>query len=104
VNGSIYADGGIKEVFLKLAPPSLEDNSSDFDRIARAARDEQGVGITGATLEAMRNLPENVRDAGWEITLTLVAERRIGQGAAGERKEDCYKITDVRKGNLTNKE
>lgn len=60
----------VKNVPLKLPPPSLDDNISDIERIKRALEEE---GITGVTFPHgfVSSVGQALRDAEWEIDLWL---------------------------------
>jgi uncharacterized 2Fe-2S/4Fe-4S cluster protein (DUF4445 family) len=70
-------DPPVEKRFLKLKPPSLEDNVSDFQRLMR--------GITKTCHdckepsydhpELLRELPFTLREANWEVTIILLRGR-----------------------------
>jgi len=61
---------------VELQPPSLDDSSSDLDRLARGLRaaghDTERMSLG---LEAMRRLPAALRDGGWKVTASIVQKR-----------------------------
>jgi uncharacterized 2Fe-2S/4Fe-4S cluster protein (DUF4445 family) len=61
---------------VELQPPSLQDSSSDLDRLARGLRmlghDTERMSLG---LEVMRKLPAALRDGGWKVTASIVQKR-----------------------------
>ncbi len=61
---------------VELQPPSLEDSSSDLDRLARGLRvlghDTERMSLG---LDVMRKLPSALRDGGWKVTASILQKR-----------------------------
>jgi len=63
-----------RDIPLTLAPPTLDDPVSDFDRLLRGLR-ESGVDTDHTTipLEVMRELAETMREDDWKITASMLS-------------------------------
>ena len=81
-----------EKVFLRLEAPSEEEHVSDQMRI-RQGLEEKGYRNIRFSLEALRTLYPLCREAGWEITVTLVHEEQgilITAVEAGDRTREHY--------------
>ena len=56
---------------LDIEPPSLADNTSDFDRLRRALARQHGIEEIRAELPQLRRLGTALRHAGWKVTVAL---------------------------------
>lgn len=65
----------VHKVRLELAPPSLQDQRSDIDRLTDALVDE-GFEVTYG-LAVLRQLPRTLRAAGWSVTAVIVGAELI---------------------------
>lgn len=61
----------VRKYFLKIEPPSLQDNTTDFDRLKRELARQHGVSDLVASLPMMRRLARVLRQANWEVTAVL---------------------------------
>ncbi|AKG54023.1 acetyl-CoA synthase corrinoid activation protein [Dehalogenimonas sp. WBC-2] len=61
------------KLFLKLAPPTLEDNSSDLTRLEREL-EHQGIKNTRFNIGLLKKITAAVRDGAWNVTLTVLKE------------------------------
>ncbi|MDP2953871.1 MAG: ASKHA domain-containing protein [Chloroflexota bacterium] len=61
----------VRQVVLKLKPPSLEDNAADLSRFRLALAQELGIENVAISLPQMRTLPGALRAEGWEVTATV---------------------------------
>lgn len=68
----------IKKVFLKITPPSLDDMTSDFDRVCRHLKDKMKENKMECVVDLpnLRKLPHLLRDSKWEITLTVFEKEK----------------------------
>ena len=84
----------VEKRFLKLNPPSLDDNVPDMQRILRAIRKgcHDCVEPTYDHPELLRELPFTLREANWEVTVILLR---------GKRAEEPDRIIAVEPGNTT---
>lgn len=53
--------------FLEMQPPSLEDNTDDLSRLRRELA-KQGIPNLQAGLPALKQIPSQLREAGWKVT------------------------------------
>ncbi|MDA8418146.1 MAG: ASKHA domain-containing protein [Desulfobacteraceae bacterium] len=92
--GAWEIDPPVEKRFLKIDPPSIEDNVPDLQRLMRAIRkgcldcDEP----TYDHPELLRTLPFILRQAGWEVTVILLR---------GKRAEEPDRIIAVEPGDTT---
>ena len=56
---------------LDIEPPSLADNTSDFDRLRRALAQQHGIEEIRAELPMLRRLGKDLRMANWKVSVTL---------------------------------
>jgi uncharacterized 2Fe-2S/4Fe-4S cluster protein (DUF4445 family) len=56
---------------LEIEPPSLADQTADFDRLRRALQQEHGVGEIRAELPELAHLGTALRQANWRVTVAL---------------------------------
>ena len=56
---------------LDIEPPSLDDNTSDFDRLRRALAQQHGIEEVRAELPMLRRLGKDLRMANWKVSVTL---------------------------------
>jgi len=61
----------VQKLYLKLSPPSLQDNISDHLRLYRYIRRHRDVPIMQTGLKIIRALPRILREANWKVTATL---------------------------------
>ncbi|MEW6408805.1 MAG: ASKHA domain-containing protein [Nitrospirota bacterium] len=79
----------IKKVFLKLPPPNLQDNISDFDRLKRELTTVYGDGRwIDIDIDILTKLSNTLREKGWEVTLNLI------------ELPDSIKIVDIHPGEI----
>ena len=92
--GAWEIDPPVEKRFLKIDPPSIEDNVPDLQRLMRAIRkgcldcDEP----TYDHPELLRTLPFILRQSGWEVTVILLR---------GKREEEPDRIIAVEPGDTT---
>jgi uncharacterized 2Fe-2S/4Fe-4S cluster protein (DUF4445 family) len=56
---------------LDIEPPSLADQTADFDRLRRALQQQHGIGEVRAELPALAHLGTALRHADWKVTVAL---------------------------------
>ena len=62
----------LKRYYLEIEPPSLADNTADFDRVLRALRQQdEDIREVSMALPLLRRLADSLRDADWSVTATL---------------------------------
>ena len=61
----------VRQLYLEIPPPSLEDNATDLDRLRRALEREHGIDNLSIDLPLMRNLAATLRQSDWKVTATV---------------------------------
>ncbi|HEY5388503.1 MAG TPA: ASKHA domain-containing protein, partial [Thermoleophilia bacterium] len=64
-------DPAVRTFILDIEPPSLADNTSDFDRLRRALAQQHGIEEVRAELPMLRRLGKDLRMANWKVSVTL---------------------------------
>lgn len=64
-------DPAVRTFSLDIEPPSLADNTSDFDRLRRALSQQHGIEEIRAELPMLRRLGKDLRMANWKVSVTL---------------------------------
>ncbi|MBC7251699.1 MAG: DUF4445 domain-containing protein [Anaerolineae bacterium] len=62
---------GVRQFHLEIPPPSLADNTTDFERLKRELNRQHGVGDLIAGLPVVRRLARTLRDADWDVTAVV---------------------------------
>ncbi|MDP7265508.1 MAG: 2Fe-2S iron-sulfur cluster-binding protein, partial [Candidatus Thermoplasmatota archaeon] len=73
---------------LELPPPTLDDNISDIERIKRELRN-QNIKLSHVSLDRIQYLGKTLRDANWDITLSL------------SLRDSGYELTEIESGDTT---
>jgi len=61
----------IQKHHLLIDPPSLDDNTTDFERVERELSRQHGLPGLTTTLPVMRELPQALRRANWNLTAVV---------------------------------
>jgi uncharacterized 2Fe-2S/4Fe-4S cluster protein (DUF4445 family) len=61
----------VEKYALHIPPPSLSDNTNDFDRLARELARQYGIRGLTANLPVMRKLAQALRQANWQVTAVV---------------------------------
>ena len=61
----------VRQLHLEIPPPSLADNTTDFERLKRELNRQHNVGELVANLPVVRRLARTLRDADWDVTAVL---------------------------------
>ena len=64
-------DPAVRMMDLDIEPPSLVDNTSDFDRLQRALMQQHGIKEVRAELPMLRRLGRDLRMANWKVRVAL---------------------------------
>jgi uncharacterized 2Fe-2S/4Fe-4S cluster protein (DUF4445 family) len=73
-----YAQNPAVQLFeLDIEPPSLADQTSDFDRLRRALQQRYGIEELRADLPALTSLGTALRHANWKVTVALEMRDRM---------------------------
>ena len=67
----------VRQYFVDVPPPSLDNNATDLDRLHRALTKRYGLEDIQVGLPLLRNLSQILRQANWQVT--AVVEKRQGQ-------------------------
>ncbi|MFH0847864.1 MAG: ASKHA domain-containing protein [Chloroflexota bacterium] len=62
----------VSKFFLKLPPPTLEDNISDLSRVLRGLKQDYKLINLTADFEVVKKLPGMLREKDWEVTVTTL--------------------------------
>jgi uncharacterized 2Fe-2S/4Fe-4S cluster protein (DUF4445 family) len=77
----------IKKIFIKIAPPTLQDQRADLERLRDSIKKiSQSPHIS---LDVIRKLPEEMRKGNFSITVVL-KEDEIIEIEAGNKSDKCY--------------
>ncbi len=68
-------DPPLKKIFVKLPPPTPQDNVADMARLSRALRLDHGIPHLQVDLTVLRTLPQALREKNFEVTVTLIWAR-----------------------------
>ncbi|MFH7326720.1 ASKHA domain-containing protein [Desulfurivibrio sp. C05AmB] len=96
LTGTWQLDPPVEKRFLKLEPPTKEDNVPDLQRLMRAIRQRchDCKDPTYDHPELLKDLPFTLREADWQVTLILLK---------GRRAEEPDRIIAVEPGDTTSK-
>ena len=61
----------VRQFHLEIPPPSLADNTTDFERLKRELNRHHEIGELNASLPVIRRLARTLRDANWNVTAVL---------------------------------
>ncbi|MHB0879195.1 MAG: ASKHA domain-containing protein [Anaerolineae bacterium] len=75
----VTPDAAVRRVSVNLAPPTLEDNTADLDRLRRHLSAAGGISPVQVSLPLVRRLGRVLRDADWQVTAT-VEDAACGEG------------------------
>lgn len=59
------------KLFLRLSPPSIDDNLGDLERLFREIRRGRNIPVMQMGLANIKKLPRLLRDSNWDVTVTL---------------------------------
>lgn len=84
----------VAKYHLRIAPPSLEDNTADWERLRRELASVAGLEELSANLPVLHGLARALRGAQWDVT--AVVER-----GRWDSKNATARLLDVRSGDTT---
>lgn len=61
-------------VYLETSPPSLTDNTSDYERVLRTLKMNHDISPVTANIEVVREIPVAIRQDDWKLTACLQIE------------------------------
>ena len=73
----ITLNPAVKQYFLKLTAPTLEDGTADFERVCSALEEEYGLSELGIDIHALRSLSSALGSGNWEITVSIWMDKEI---------------------------
>ncbi len=94
-------DPSLRRVPLTIEPPSLEDQTTDWDRLLRALSLQHGIQHVTANLPMFRTLARDLREAEWKVTAVLdmgdpvadpCARPRLIDLLPGDQTDRCYGV------------
>jgi uncharacterized 2Fe-2S/4Fe-4S cluster protein (DUF4445 family) len=62
----------VKKDYVKIEPPTLDDNISDFERIKRHLRNKLGYNQVFCRLPMLRKIPPILRESNFNVTITHI--------------------------------
>ena len=84
----------VRRYFLDIPPPTLADNTTDFERLKRELARHYGIRGLVAELPTLRKLAQVLREADWKVTVTLETGTWVDE-------EAIPRLIDIRPGNCT---
>ncbi len=88
-------DPSVRRVHLAIEPPSLDDQTTDWDRLLRALSLQYDIQNVTASLPMLRTLARDLRDAEWDVTAVLDMDDPVANPCAQPR------LIDLLPGNQT---
>lgn len=94
-------DPAVRRVHTTIAPPSLEDQTTDWDRLLRELALQHNVRNVTASLPMLRSLARDLRDADWNVTAVLNLGDQVANPTAqtqlidllpGDQSDRCYGV------------
>ncbi len=94
-------DPSVRRVHLVIEPPSLQDQTTDWDRLLRALSLQHGIQQVTASLPMLRTLARDLRDAEWNVTAVLemgdpvidpCVRPRLIDLLPGDQTDRCYGV------------
>ena len=90
------AEPWIRKYHLVIDPPTLQDNTTDLDRLQRELSRQHGVAQVGTSLPVLRELARALRDADWEVTAVV-------EHGTWEDPQGVPRVVDVQAGDTTSR-
>lgn len=84
----------VKKYHLVIEPPSLDDNTTDLERVKRELARQYGIRDFSTSLAVMRRLAGVLREANWDVTVVLERCTWCDQDA-------LPRLLDIRPGDTT---
>jgi uncharacterized 2Fe-2S/4Fe-4S cluster protein (DUF4445 family) len=92
-------DPGVRRLHLHLEPPSLDDQTTDWDRLVRELSLQHGIENLTASWPKLRTLARDLREAEWDVTAVLdmddpilnpCAQPRLIDLLPGDQTNQCF--------------
>ncbi len=87
---SVSVNPAVKKYYLELSKPHLKDDLGDFERILTALKEDYGIEDVEIDYEALKKVPDVLRNAGWKVTVSIWNDREIVDIQEGYRAEESY--------------
>lgn len=75
---AITMDPATRLHYVEVAEPDMHEPSGDFERLARALRDQWGIAAVTAAPSLMAKLQPVLRKGAWRVTVAVFADHRDG--------------------------
>jgi uncharacterized 2Fe-2S/4Fe-4S cluster protein (DUF4445 family) len=94
-------DPSVRRAHLAIEPPSLDDQTTDWDRLLRELSLQHGIQNVMTNLSSLRGLARDLREAEWNVTAVLdmgdpehdpCARPRLIDLLPGEQTDRCYGV------------
>ncbi len=94
-------DPSVRRAHLTIEPPSLDDQTTDWDRLLRQLSRQHGIQSVTASLSMLRTLGRDLREADWHVTAVLemgdpgsdpCAQPRLVDLLPGDQTDLCYGV------------
>jgi len=94
-------DPSVRRAHLAIEPPSLDDQTTDWDRLLRELSLQHGIQNVTANLSSLRSLARDLREAEWNVTALLdmgdpdhdpYSQPRLIDLLPGEQADRCYGV------------
>ena len=94
-------DPAVRRVHVNIEPPSLEDQTTDWDRLLRELSLQHNVRNVTANLSMLRSLARDLRDADWSVTAVLdigdpmanpSVQTQVIDLLPGDQTDRCYGV------------
>ncbi len=76
----------IRQVYVELAAPSLDDRRGDWERLQDALHEQWGLDLLSIAYPALRTLSDAMREGGYKVTVVLWNESRVIEVRPGYRE------------------
>jgi len=90
--GGISPEPVVYKIHVILEPPGIEDNMADLERLTRMLKNNNSQRNVKIALNVLKKLPSQLRDSGWDITLTIA------------QTDGYLEIIDIQTGNAVEKQ
>jgi uncharacterized 2Fe-2S/4Fe-4S cluster protein (DUF4445 family) len=94
-------DPSVRRAHVSIEPPSLDDQTTDWDRLLRELSLQHGIQNVTASLPMLRTLGRDLREAEWNTTAVLemgdpvqnpCAQPRLIDLLPGDQSDRCYGV------------
>ncbi|HSJ54088.1 MAG TPA: ASKHA domain-containing protein, partial [Anaerolineae bacterium] len=94
-------DPSVRRFHLVIEPPSLDDQTTDWDRLVRELSLQHDIANVTADLAMLRTLSRDLREAEWDVTAVLdmgdpllnpCAQPRLVDLLPGDQSRRCYGV------------